>query len=196
MAPGMLPTARSGTSGPTTPGRSAGPRPTPPASPSSRAWSRWNEVDSGYIAHALRFVVGHSQQGFVWPATHAAGTCATGSNCPPMGLRVRLKQDVDISGFSWRMQVILRALKQYGMFVADNGGGTSFWLSGAPDPGSPTRRPGLWGPSPDATSRWWEARANQPPMTGRQASRTPPRGRAPSAIRSSRLSSLRAPSAW
>src|SRR5215470_5058317 len=95
---------------------------------------RWNEVDSGWIGHALRFVVGHSQQGFVSPATHAAGTCAYGSSCPPMGLRVRLKKDVDISGFSWRMQVILRALKEYGMFVADNGGGTSFWLSGAPDP--------------------------------------------------------------
>ncbi len=94
---------------------------------------RWDEVDSGYIGHALRFVVGHSQMGFVWPATHAAGTCPTGSSCPPMGLRVRLKKDVDISGFSWRMQVILRALKEYGMIVADNGGGTSWWLSGAPD---------------------------------------------------------------
>ncbi|RPH68470.1 MAG: hypothetical protein EHM78_18785 [Myxococcaceae bacterium] len=94
---------------------------------------RWDEVDSGYIGHALRFVVGHSQKGFVSPATHAAGSCSLGSDCPPMGLRVRLKEDVDISGFSWRMQVILRALKQYGMFVADNGGGTSFWLSGAPD---------------------------------------------------------------
>jgi hypothetical protein len=94
---------------------------------------RWNEVDSGWIGHALRFVVGHSQKGFVYPATHAAGSCSLGSDCPPMGLRVRLKKDVDISGFSWRMQVILRALKQYGMFVADNGGGTSFWLSGAPD---------------------------------------------------------------
>ncbi|MGZ5957614.1 MAG: hypothetical protein ACXWLI_04290 [Myxococcaceae bacterium] len=95
---------------------------------------RWNEVDSGYIGHALRFVVGHSQQGFVWPATHAAGTCPTWSHCPPMGLRVRLKKDVDISGFSWRMRVILQALKDYGMIVADNGGGTSWWLSGAPDP--------------------------------------------------------------
>ena len=94
---------------------------------------RWDEVDSGYIGHALRFVVGRSQKGFVWPATHAAGTCATGSNCPPMGLRVRLKKNVDISGFSWRMRVILTALKEYGMFVADNGGGSSFWLSGAPD---------------------------------------------------------------
>jgi len=95
---------------------------------------RWSEVDSGWIGHALRFVVGHSQKGFVYPATHAAGTCAYGSNCPPMGLRVRLKWSVDISGFSPRMQVVLRALKEYGMFVADNGGGTSFWLSGAPDP--------------------------------------------------------------
>ena len=51
-----------------------------------------------------------------------------------MGLRVRLKKNVDISGFSWRMRAILQALKDYGMFVADNGGGTSFWLSGAPDP--------------------------------------------------------------
>ena len=95
---------------------------------------RWEEVDAGAIRHALRFVVGHSQKGFVWPARHAAGTCSTGSTCPPMGLRVRLKRDVDLSGFSWRMRVILTALKQYGMFVADNGGGTSFWLSGAPDP--------------------------------------------------------------
>src|SRR5262245_30451195 len=94
---------------------------------------RWNEVDSGWIGHALRFVVGHSQKGFVWPATHAAGSCDTWSNCPPMGLRVRLKKNVDISGYSWRMQVILQALKEYGMFVADNGGGTSWWLSGAPD---------------------------------------------------------------
>jgi hypothetical protein len=95
---------------------------------------RWNEMESGWIGHALRFVVGHSQQGFVWPARHAAGTCDAGSNCPPMGLRVRLKASVDISGYSWRMRVILTALKRYGMFVADNGGGTSWWLSGAPDP--------------------------------------------------------------
>jgi len=95
---------------------------------------RYDEVDSGWIGHALRFVVGHSQQGFVFPATHASGSCPVGSSCPPMGLRVRLKKSVDISGFDWRMQVILQALKDYGMFVADNGGGTSWWLSGAPDP--------------------------------------------------------------
>ena len=51
---------------------------------------------------------------------------------PPMGMRVRLKQDVDISGFPSEAQVILRALKKYGMILADNGG--DWFLSGAPDP--------------------------------------------------------------
>jgi hypothetical protein len=96
---------------------------------------RYGEVQAGWIGHALRFAVNRSQQGYVFPASHAAGSCALGSDCPPMGLRVRLKKSVDISGFSTRMQVVLKALQLYGMFVADNtGGGTSWWLSGAPDP--------------------------------------------------------------
>jgi hypothetical protein len=96
---------------------------------------RYDEVEAGWIGHALRFAVNRSQQGFVWPASHAAGTCDLGSDCPPMGLRVRLKKSVDISGFSERMQVILRALQQFGMFVADNtGSDESWWLAGAPDP--------------------------------------------------------------
>ena len=96
---------------------------------------RYSEVEAGWIGHALRFAVNRSQRGFVWPASHAAGTCAFGSDCPPMGLRVRLKKSVDISGFSKRMQVILRALQVYGMFVADNtGNDDSWWLSGAPHP--------------------------------------------------------------
>jgi hypothetical protein len=53
-------------------------------------------------------------------------------NLPPMGLRVRLKASFDISRYSASNQVILRALKKYGMFVADNG--PSWFLSGAPDP--------------------------------------------------------------
>ena len=97
---------------------------------------RYDEVSSGWISHALRFAVNWSQRGFVSPARHAAGTCALGSNCPPMGLRVRLKKSVDISGFSWRMRVILLALQQYGMFVADNTGtNDSWWLAGAPEGG-------------------------------------------------------------
>jgi len=94
---------------------------------------RYDEVSAGWIGHALRFAVNRSQRGYVWPANHAAGSCDLGSDCPPMGLRVRLKKSVDISGFSPRMEVILRALQQYGMFVADNSGGTSWWVAGAPD---------------------------------------------------------------
>jgi hypothetical protein len=48
-----------------------------------------------------------------------------------MGMRVRLKSSVNISGFPANVQVILRALKIYGMFLADNG--SSFYLSGAHD---------------------------------------------------------------
>jgi len=96
---------------------------------------RHDEVEAGWISHALRFAINRSQRGFVWPASHAAGSCDLGSDCPPMGLRVRLKKSVDISGFSWRMRVILLALKQYGMFVADNTGtDDSWWLAGAPHP--------------------------------------------------------------
>jgi hypothetical protein len=96
---------------------------------------RYDEATAGWIGHALRFAVSKSQRGYVWPASHAAGTCALGTDCPPMGLRVRLKKSVDISRFSKRMQTVLRALQLYGMFVADNtGSSTSWWLSGAPDP--------------------------------------------------------------
>ncbi|HSP19430.1 MAG TPA: hypothetical protein VLQ79_07950 [Myxococcaceae bacterium] len=95
---------------------------------------RFDEVEAGWIGHALRFAVNRSQRGYVWPASHAAGQCDLGSDCPPMGLRVRLKRSVDISRFSHRMQVVLRALQQYGMFVADNTGtARSWWVAGAPD---------------------------------------------------------------
>lgn len=50
----------------------------------------------------------------------------------PMWMRVRLKASYDISGFSPAVQVILRALKKYGMILADNG--SNWYVSGAPDP--------------------------------------------------------------
>jgi hypothetical protein len=46
-------------------------------------------------------------------------------------MRVRLKASVDISGYSANMQVILKALKTYGMIMADNG--SNWYVSGAPD---------------------------------------------------------------
>ncbi len=57
---------------------------------------------------------------------------STDQNLPPMGLRVRLKANFDISGFPEEVQVILKALKKYGMLLADNGG--NWFISGSPDP--------------------------------------------------------------
>lgn len=93
---------------------------------------RYEEVVlNGEIAHALRFTVDKSRNAFVFPATHGASE-SNSSDIPPMGMRVRLKGSFDISGFSNHIQVILKALKKYGMFVADNG--SNWYISGAPDP--------------------------------------------------------------
>ena len=93
---------------------------------------RYDEVfEQREIRHALRFTAPRTRRAYVFPARHFASS-ETDPNLPPMGTRVRLKASVDISGFSPANQVILRALKRYGMFVADNGPG--WFLSGAPDP--------------------------------------------------------------
>jgi hypothetical protein len=93
---------------------------------------RHDEVAAGAIHHALRFTVPQSQQAYVWPARHYASSL-TGAQYPPMGARFRLKASFDISGFSATNQVILTALKQYGMILADNG--AAWFISGAPDAG-------------------------------------------------------------
>lgn len=90
---------------------------------------RYDEVQAGAINHALRFTVSKTQAAHLWPARHQ--TAQQGTQYPPMGLRFRLKASFNISSFSPANQVILRALKKYGMFVADNG--SSWFLSGAPD---------------------------------------------------------------
>jgi hypothetical protein len=93
---------------------------------------RYDEVfEQGLIAHALRFTVQNSRRAYVLPARHWASS-NTNPNLPPMGMRVRLKGSFDISGFSAPMQVVLRAMKKYGMIVADNG--SNWYFSGAPDP--------------------------------------------------------------
>lgn len=91
---------------------------------------RYDEIVSGAINHALRFTVNSTQDAFLWPARHFASS-STNPNLPPMGLRLRLKANVDISSFSHTNQIILTALKHYGMIVADNG--SSWFISGAPD---------------------------------------------------------------
>ena len=91
---------------------------------------RYDEAASGAINHALRFTAPYTRREYIWPARHYASS-STDPNRPPMGQRFRLKASFDISGFSPTNQVILTALKQYGMFLADNG--SSWYLSGVPD---------------------------------------------------------------
>jgi len=92
---------------------------------------RYDEVvDQKEIRHALRFTCPTTRRGYVSPARHFASS-RTDVNQPPMGMRVRLKSTVDISSFPANVQVILRALQKYGMYLADNG--SSFFVSGTHD---------------------------------------------------------------
>jgi len=91
---------------------------------------RYDEVASGEIRHALRFTAAHTRAAHIWPARHHASSL-TDPSIPPMGQRFRLRADFDISGYSPEVQVVLRALKRYGMFLADNG--SNWYVSGVPD---------------------------------------------------------------
>lgn len=91
---------------------------------------RYDEVAAGAIHHALRFTLQYSKQAFTPPASHWAPN-SSNPLAAPMGMRLRLKSSFDISGFPADDQVILAALKQYGMMMADNG--SSMFLGGDPD---------------------------------------------------------------
>jgi len=91
---------------------------------------RYEEVAAGEIRHAIRFTVPQTRREYVWPARHFA-SYLTGSQYPPMGQRFRLKTAFDISGFSPEVQVILQAMKTYGLILADNG--SAWYISGVPD---------------------------------------------------------------
>jgi hypothetical protein len=93
---------------------------------------RYDEVfEQKAIRHALRFTCVRTRRAYVPPARHFASR-SSDPNLPPMGMRVRLKANYDISKFSPAMQVILTALKKYGLILADNGG--DWFVTGAPDP--------------------------------------------------------------
>jgi len=94
--------------------------------------ARYDEVAGGSIDHALRFTAPCTAARYVYPARHEASTCH-GANLPPMGLRVRLKASVNISGLPYQARVVAEALKRYGMILADNG--SPWYISGAPNKG-------------------------------------------------------------
>jgi hypothetical protein len=89
---------------------------------------RYDEVSAaGEITHAFR-VTTRGTNGYVWPASHRAGSSA---GAPPMGARLRLKASRDLSGFPSNVQKIFRAMKRYGLIVADNG--SDMFISGTMD---------------------------------------------------------------
>jgi len=91
---------------------------------------RYDEVAAGKIQHAIRFTLSQSRAAVVPPASHWAAN-SSNSLAAPMGMRLRLKSNFDVTPFSPNLQVILNALKKYGMIMADNG--SDMYLSGAPD---------------------------------------------------------------
>lgn len=101
---------------------------------------RLAEVQAGAVNHAIRVTFNNTQNGYIPPATHAASSKPLGSAYPPMGLRLRLKASVDTSSATKAGQVIMAALKKYGLMVADNGSDWFFqgdsddgWTATAPD---------------------------------------------------------------
>jgi hypothetical protein len=94
--------------------------------------ARYDEVRAGRIDHALRFTASRTRRAFVYPARHFASDL-TDPDLPAMGQRMRLKAGYPISSFPRQARVVLRALKRYGMILADNG--SPWYVSGAPNPG-------------------------------------------------------------
>jgi hypothetical protein len=94
--------------------------------------ARYDEVKRGRIDHALRFTAPRTRRAYIYPARHFASSL-TDRSLPAMGQRLRLKRGFDVSRFPRQTRVVLRALKRYGMILADNG--SPWFVSGAPSKG-------------------------------------------------------------
>ncbi|MGD9958696.1 hypothetical protein [Nocardioides sp.] len=81
---------------------------------------RWKEVKAGSVDHAIRFTTDRTARSHVWPARHDAGSGGI-ANFPPMGARFRLRASYDASALGPRARVVVRAMKTYGLVLADNG---------------------------------------------------------------------------
>src|SRR5436190_1869577 len=81
---------------------------------------RWTEVKAGHVDHAIRFTTDVTDRRYLWPARHQAGSVSNHAY-PPMGARFRLKASFPISSYRADTQVVLRAMKHYGLVLADNG---------------------------------------------------------------------------
>jgi hypothetical protein len=92
----------------------------------------YDEVKSGHLDHAIRFTADTTDRRFIWPARHQAGSVSSASY-PPMGARFRLKASFHLSSSkcSRPCQVVIRAMKTYGLILADNG--SNWYFQGTTD---------------------------------------------------------------
>ncbi|MEP7372481.1 MAG: hypothetical protein ABI675_03765 [Chitinophagaceae bacterium] len=93
---------------------------------------RYDEIVKGVIDHPIRFTLSSSlvKPAYIYPARHKVSS-GGGQYSLPFGARIRLKASFNISGYSATNQIILKALKKYGLMLADIG--SNLYVSGAPD---------------------------------------------------------------
>jgi hypothetical protein len=96
---------------------------------------RLDEVKSGHVNHAIRFTTDVTDRHYVWPARHQAGSVDNHSY-PPMGARFRLKAGFSIKPYRTDTRVVLRAMKHYGLVLADNG--SPWYFQGTSEKGWPS----------------------------------------------------------
>jgi hypothetical protein len=98
---------------------------------------KYQEVLSGKVDHAIRFTTECTDDAYIWPARHEAGSC--GADFPPMGARFRLSagfsaSDICKSGTPYcaQLAVVIKAMQNYGLMLADNGSDWYFQGSAFP----------------------------------------------------------------
>lgn len=93
---------------------------------------RYEEVLKGTIDHAIRFTLSKAnvQPAFIAPARHKVNGTG-GTYGLPFGAKLRLKKGFNVATYPARLQVILNAMKKYGIILADIG--SNMYISGAPD---------------------------------------------------------------
>jgi len=84
-----------------------------------------DEVQAGWIDHAIRFILPNSRirHGvYLHPATHSTSATSGGTNAPPYGVRLRLRADFPMETLpNDGARVVARAMQRYGILLADGG---------------------------------------------------------------------------
>ena len=97
---------------------------------------RWNEVKAGDVDHAIRFTTDVTSRHHLWPARHDAGSKSSLAY-PPMGARFRLRAGFSARGYSPYAVTVIKAMKRYGLVLADNG--SPWYFQGEQNAHWPTR---------------------------------------------------------